>query len=846
MGRTLAWTLGLALFTSLATPAPAADLLAASTGPGERASDALSLPASTPLAPELAVVIGLLSTPQGPPSDTTVARLRSLGLDAQALRQLPFAIVRGTSSQISAAIATISGAKFYPNRPLTYTSASSNQAISVDVVHHLGVPLTGKGMQIAVVDSGIDATHADLANRVTHNVKIIGPEYADLPADSPPGSIVVAVDEGPYSNTDLTYGHGTLVSGVIAADGHTSPSNVGVAPDAELIGYGVGDGVQIISVIAAFDHILDHSKGGTKEDWGIDVVNNSWGDRVWKPFDPDDPVIAATKALTDRGIAVVFPSGNIGDEEAEMTMNSRGVPPWIISAAGSTLTGDRWTSSSNGLIFDNALALPHVDGHVRFTGDRLGIYHPTIAAPGAAIESTCAPTGFTIQATSLQPCNQDGTLVASGTSFSAPHVTGVVALLRQARPGLTVPQIRQVLEATAKPVSGVPFWQFGYGIIDAAAAVEMLQSENFDCELAYAHGSASATALSEREYKVRSSDHWAWDSPLASVAGVPDTRVFPLTVPSGAAALKIALAYPSAAGSTGKNGMMYTATVKDALGTVVAVTRNSTLVGVSTVLVDLTEGSFAFGEWTVQVVGTLGFIQDPRYDFKVTLIASILDAQDGATDPFEPVRLHLAFEPDPLRSIGQTSPEGCLIEPGEAHGKLATQPGDGQCHSALFGYPHSDPDLNIPSTFTSDPFVEDTQIGGEVAIVVHFADSLRELVTSVQRSRVDYRVIEVTAAGTEIEVSAGETLHGHVDGRNAGSFQLPTHLVAAGSRLRIELINLFVATSSARMLFGGEAYGDAGIRVPTGIVEVPVVDAESGKVVKRCKCNGAKAKGACK
>src|SRR5205085_4329368 len=131
--------------------------------------------------------------------------------------------------------------------------------------------LTGKGVTVAVVDSGCDATHPDLADHVAHNVKLISPEYANQPVTGAT-TIVVPIDEGPVSNTDLGSGHGTHVAGIIAADGHTGPDHLGVAPDATLVCLSIGEVLFTTAVVTAYDYLL--SQPGL---WGVDVVNNSWG-----------------------------------------------------------------------------------------------------------------------------------------------------------------------------------------------------------------------------------------------------------------------------------------------------------------------------------------------------------------------------------------------------------------------------------------------------------------------------------------------------------------------------------------------------------------------------------------
>ena len=89
----------------------------------------------------------------------------------------------------------------------------------------------------------------------------------------------------------------------------------GVAPDASLVCYSIGEVLFTTAVVTAYDHMLDQP-----DLWGIDVVNNSWGNS-FRQFDPRDPVAVVTKAVTDQGVVVVFAAGNSGSEDAEMSLN---------------------------------------------------------------------------------------------------------------------------------------------------------------------------------------------------------------------------------------------------------------------------------------------------------------------------------------------------------------------------------------------------------------------------------------------------------------------------------------------------------------------------------------------
>ena len=105
------------------------------------------------------------------PSATQVDGLKALGLRVQSFQNLPLALLRGPQAAMFDAVSRGFASDVYPNEKLQFFSNASNIAINVDKVQALGV--NGEGVGIAIVDSGIDATHPDLMNRVTHNVKIV-------------------------------------------------------------------------------------------------------------------------------------------------------------------------------------------------------------------------------------------------------------------------------------------------------------------------------------------------------------------------------------------------------------------------------------------------------------------------------------------------------------------------------------------------------------------------------------------------------------------------------------------------------------------------------------------------
>jgi serine protease AprX len=538
------------------------------------------------------------------PTVGQVAALRRLGLQVQPMRTLPLAVVAGPTARLVEAASI--GNDVYPDETLRYTDTESTDAMSSSRAAARALRakgFTGKGVTVGVVDSGCDATHPDLADRVTHNVTLLSPEYANL-GTSP--FIALPVDQGPYSNTDLGSGHGTHVAGIIAADGTSGAGSLGVAPDADLACFAIGAVITTTAVVTAYDYAL--AQPGML---GIDVFNNSWGNS-FRQFDPADPVNVATKAATARGATVVFAAGNSGSENGEASVSPFNQAPWVISVAAGDVTRARGDFSSNGLEYDNGAAAPiGAGGHTVFTGDRVGNTQPDLMAPGVDISSSCDSTGSVIG-----PCPEHGNTSASGTSMASPHVAGAAAVLKGANPRLTPAQIQSALKATATPVKaageeGAPArkllsWQVGYGHVNLDKAVKLVRAQGFAKKLRKARKKADARLGKQDAYRVVRSDLWQEASPAVAAFGSYDVT-HRVTVGKGVSALKIAVVYPTT-GQAGVNMFDFAAVVRDASGKVVGTTTTDLFYssGIAHALVK----GVRPGTYTVEVVGNLT-VSDP-------------------------------------------------------------------------------------------------------------------------------------------------------------------------------------------------------------------------------------------
>jgi serine protease AprX len=386
------------------------------------------------------------------PTDADLAQLRQIGISNGTLfRVLPMITVSATRGQLIAASQMQSIRSIYGNRTLTFNSdpyfnKTAVQRVAADrdlQTRNAGFPVSGKNVTVAVLDTGVNALHPDLAGKVVQNVKLLDLQSAAVGFVNPvPLENVV--------NTDLVSGHGTFVAGIVAASGASSGGKYnGVAPGANILGLSAGD-VNLFHVLSGFDYLLE--KGAN---YNTRVVNCSFSANTL--YDENDPVNIATKMLTERNINVVFSAGNSGAGNG--TLNPYAAAPWVVSVGATDEKGNLAGFSSRG-IFGNA------------------IQNPSVVAPGVNVVSLRALATQTgtlgVLSADLQRLNL-GELpfytTASGTSFSTPQVAGTIALMLEANPNLTPPQIKDILQRSATPLPLNYRHEVGAGLLNAYAAV---------------------------------------------------------------------------------------------------------------------------------------------------------------------------------------------------------------------------------------------------------------------------------------------------------------------------------------------------------------------------------------
>jgi serine protease AprX len=341
---------------------------------------------------------------------------------------------------------------------VTYDDAESLAALRVPQVTN---PLTGlddangrdvrgTGIGVAVVDSGIDATHPDLPYRPLTPGGVVAANYK-----------MASQGAVPLPDTDTTSGHGTNVASIVAGQGLSDPAQVGVAPGASLYGFGIGESSTTVWASQAFDWILAN---GASMDPPIKVVTNSW--HTTTSYDPDSVITRLVNQMVDHGIVVVFSAGNDGgDGSAAKTSGECQIPRagvLCVAAFDDQGTGTR-------------------DGKVAPYSSRGAASQPStwpdISAPGTAVLGA-RPLVGTQTGLAVSPYSE-----LSGTSQAAPHVAGIVALMLQADPSLTPAQVELLLESTAyrftdggaystNPADLGGHYAKGHGLADAYAAVK--------------------------------------------------------------------------------------------------------------------------------------------------------------------------------------------------------------------------------------------------------------------------------------------------------------------------------------------------------------------------------------
>ena len=319
---------------------------------------------------------------------------------------------------------------------------------------------TGDGVVVAVLDTGVNYDHVDIAGAMWDG----GSEFPHHGYD------VVNHDDDPMDD----YMHGTHCAGIVAGQGNAG-TQTGIAPGAKIMAVkimdetGYGGDAQIIEGI---EFALEH---------GADILSCSFGD-------PETGGYALFRQLyetvLDAGVVAAVAAGNVGDQQFSYprpyNVEAPGncPPPWFhpdqtlrgghtaVVCVGATDVTDKHSSFSSmgpvtwteGANIGNYHDYPYESGNPYM----IGLIRPDISAPGESIVSLGFPGNTSYES-------------HDGTSMATPCVAGVMALMLEADPSLMPAQLDSIIELTAVKIGGYKKNNVtGSGRIDALAAINAI------------------------------------------------------------------------------------------------------------------------------------------------------------------------------------------------------------------------------------------------------------------------------------------------------------------------------------------------------------------------------------
>ena len=317
---------------------------------------------------------------------------------------------------------------------------------------------TGEGILVAILDTGVNYEHPDLADHLWDG----GSQYPNHGFDS-------------YNNGKETMdrrGHGTHCAGIICGDGNSGEKQTGVAPNVTLMcikALSDEGSANANSICSGMEFAVEH---------GADVLSMSLG--IANSSVTDRTIIRQTCVnVLEAGVIASVAAGNEGEK-----LNSNPVPdnvrvpgscpaPWIHpdqqgNAGGTSCVVSVGAVDKNDKVASISSRGPVTWQHTSYAdyayNPGIGLIRPDVCAPGKDIISL--------------DYNSNGYVKMTGTSMAAPCVAGVISLMLSKNPELTPAEISMILETTAVKLADTKNNETGSGRVDALAAVNAINMGN--------------------------------------------------------------------------------------------------------------------------------------------------------------------------------------------------------------------------------------------------------------------------------------------------------------------------------------------------------------------------------
>ena len=356
----------------------------------------------------------------------------------------------------------------------------------------LGV--SGKGMNIALVDTGVDNEHPGLSDKFVAGYDAVCYVHTDPTCLL---SIPLREDDGSFDPDDANQ-HGTACMGMASATGIEADGSqsefYGAAPNATLVDIRIGTDVGAgpfenylleqefyESAMNGLQWVIDHHEdawpGVSEEYYGIDIISLSWGITSHENggSDGSDMHSRILDEAMVEGIIVSVAAGNDGPNNDGLS----GMGSSDLSVTVGATDDQNTVNREDDTVADYSSRGPRKDNG---DGNPLNELKPEISAPGSNIVQAegCVTSGGCSNLIN-DASDNSYTGRGSGTSYATPSVSGVMALVWEANENLTTMQLKEILKQTAERRGEPslpevdPYWNrdFGFGMVDAYAATSL-------------------------------------------------------------------------------------------------------------------------------------------------------------------------------------------------------------------------------------------------------------------------------------------------------------------------------------------------------------------------------------